>query len=74
MAADLAVFNLNKLEYAGSLSDPLAALIFAGSSHQTEYTIVNGEIAVDRGMLCGFDEEEITEKANEISFKITAGI
>jgi cytosine/adenosine deaminase-related metal-dependent hydrolase len=27
-AADLAIFNIHKLEYCGSLSDPLAALIF----------------------------------------------
>jgi cytosine/adenosine deaminase-related metal-dependent hydrolase len=74
MAADLAIFNLNKLEYAGSLSDPLAALIFAGNSHQTEYTIVNGKVTVEKGRLCGLNEEELTAKANEISNKLISGI
>lgn len=70
MAADLAVFNLNKLEYTGSMSDPLAALIFAGSCHQARYTIVNGRITVENSRLCGYDEAEIIEKANNIAWKM----
>jgi cytosine/adenosine deaminase-related metal-dependent hydrolase len=66
-AADLAVFNVGKLEYSGSLADPLAAIIFSGYNHGTEYTIVNGKIAVDQGRLTGFDETEIMNKCNEIS-------
>lgn len=68
--ADLALFNVNKLEYAGSLSDPLAALIFTGYNHGTEYTIVNGKIVVEHGRLTGYDEDEIIKKANEISYKL----
>ncbi len=68
--ADIAVFNINKLEYAGSLSDPLSALLFTGISHQTEYTIVNGKIVVDHGKLTGEDEQFITEKGNGISRKL----
>ena len=66
-AADMAVFNINRLEYAGSLSDPLAALIFSGYNHGTQYTIVNGHIAVDNGMLTGVDEQKLSDKANDIS-------
>ena len=66
-AADMAVFNINKLEYAGSLSDPLAALIFSGYNHGTQYTIVNGQIAVDNGVLTGVDEQKLIDKANIIS-------
>lgn len=69
-AADLALFNINKLEYAGALSDPPAALLFAGISHQTEHTIVNGRIVVDHGALTGFDEDEITRNANRIAFRL----
>ena len=66
-AADLAVYNVGKMEYSGSLSDPLAAIIFAGYNHGAEYTIVNGKIAVDQGQLTGFDEEELMRRCNEIS-------
>ena len=68
--ADLALFNINKLEYTGSLSDPLAALIFTGISHQTEYTIVNGKIVVEKGKLIGEDEEVIIKKGNEIAARL----
>ena len=70
--ADLAVFNVQRLEYTGSLSDPLAALLFAGYSHQAEYTIVNGEVVVDRGTLVRQDEKEIIEKGNAIAAKLAA--
>jgi cytosine/adenosine deaminase-related metal-dependent hydrolase len=69
-AADLALFNIDKLEYAGALSDPLAALLFAGINHQTEHTIVNGSFAVRNGMLTGYDEMKIIENANRIAAKI----
>lgn len=69
-AADLALFNINKLEYVGSLSDPTAALLFCGINHQTEYTIVNGRIVVEKGRLTGYDEEEIIKNANRIAQKL----
>ncbi|HEX2963207.1 MAG TPA: 8-oxoguanine deaminase [Ignavibacteriales bacterium] len=68
--ADLAVFNLNKLEYTGSLSDPLAALIFSGISHEAKYTIVNGKVVVENGWLTGEDEEYLMKKGNEASRKL----
>ncbi|MDC7227101.1 MAG: 8-oxoguanine deaminase [Spirochaetales bacterium] len=74
MAADLAVFNLESLGYAGALSDPLAALIFCGYNHQTEYTIVNGKITVREGVLTGFDEEFLTVEVNRIASELVKGI
>ena len=70
--ADLAVFDMNKLEYTGSLADPLAALLFAGNSHQTKYTIVNGRLAINNGRLVGEDEELIISKGNAIAKKLLA--
>jgi len=69
-AADLAIFNVAKLEYSGSLADPLAAIIFSGYNHGAEYTIVNGQIALEQGRLTGFDETEIMNKCNAISAKM----
>ncbi|HHF53143.1 MAG TPA: 8-oxoguanine deaminase, partial [candidate division WOR-3 bacterium] len=70
MGADLALFNLNTLQYAGSLSDPLAALVFTGYNHEADYTIVNGKMVVRKGKLVDIDEEELTWKVNTISKKI----
>ena len=69
-AADLAIFNIGKLEYSGALADPLAAIIFSGYNHGAEYTIVNGKVAVDQGVLTGFDETEIMRRCNTISQKM----
>ncbi len=66
-AADLAIFNIGKLEYSGALADPLAAIIFSGYNHGAEYTIVNGKISVEQGKLTGFNEIELMNKCNEIS-------
>jgi len=68
--ADLAIFNIHKLEYTGSLSDPLAALLFSGISHQAEFTIVNGKVVVENGKLVGEEEELIIRKGNEIAKKL----
>lgn len=66
-AADLAIFNIGKMEYAGALSDPVAALVFSGFNHATEYTIVAGKVVVEKGRLIGFNEEELAAKANMLS-------
>jgi cytosine/adenosine deaminase-related metal-dependent hydrolase len=73
-AADLALFNVGKLEYSGSLSDPLAAIIFSGYNHGAEYTIVNGKIAVENGNLTGYDEIELMNKCNAISERMISRV
>jgi 8-oxoguanine deaminase len=70
-AADIAVFNLDRLEYCGSLSDPFAALIFAGYNHGAEHTICNGRLVVEHGRLVGVDEERLIRDANRIAARLT---
>ncbi|MCK5106647.1 MAG: amidohydrolase family protein, partial [Elusimicrobiales bacterium] len=69
-AADIAVFDLSGIEFAGSVSDPLASLLYCGMNHKTKYTIVNGKIVVKDGKLVNIDEEKLAEKANKISKKL----
>ena len=66
-AADLAIFEMQRLDYAGALSDPLAAIIFSGCSHEVDTTIVNGHVTVRGGKLVGVDEAELRKRANAIS-------
>ena len=68
--ADLALFDVHKLEYAGALSDPLAALLFVGIDHRAAYTIINGRVVVEQGRLAGVDEDELTGAANRIAARI----
>lgn len=69
-AADIAIFEMDKLEYTGALSDPLAALIFSGINHQVDMTIVNGKIVVKDGKLSNYSEREIISQGNKISNKM----
>ncbi len=68
--ADIALFDLSKLEYAGALSDPPAALLFSGYNHGVDYLIVNGSIVVSRGKLVNIDEEALAEAANKAARKL----
>lgn len=63
-AADLAIFDVNRLDYAGSAGDPVASLLFCGAGHRTKWTIVNGHIVVENGTLVNADEGAITRAAN----------
>lgn len=63
-AADLAIFDVNRLDYAGSAGDPIASLLFCGAGHRTKWTIVNGHVVVENGVLKNIDEGEVTRKAN----------
>ncbi len=69
-AADIAMFDIHKLEYCGALSDPAAALLFAGFNHGTDYTICNGKIVVEKGKLTGIDEEKLIAEANAAAAKL----
>jgi 8-oxoguanine deaminase len=72
-AADLAAFDVDRLEYCGALSDPFAALLFAGFDHGADYTICGGRLAVEKGRLVGVDEEELKADANRVSARLLAG-
>ncbi|MCK5833344.1 8-oxoguanine deaminase [bacterium] len=65
MGADIAVFNLDSIGYAGGLSDPLAALVFSGFDHTAKYTVVDGQVVVKNGKIANIDEKEIISRANE---------
>jgi 8-oxoguanine deaminase len=63
-AADIALFNMNRIDYSGS-HDPLAALLLCGINHTVDMTIVNGEVVVRDGKLVLKSESEISKGANK---------
>jgi cytosine/adenosine deaminase-related metal-dependent hydrolase len=69
-AADIIAVDMSRMGYAGAVSDPLAAIVYAGLDHRVDYTIVNGEVVVDGGKLVHADEEEIAVTANEASIRM----
>jgi cytosine/adenosine deaminase-related metal-dependent hydrolase len=66
-AADLAIFGLNKVEFAGAMQDPASAILFCGSGTKTDYTIVNGKIVADHGTIPGLDESSLFNRANRLT-------
>jgi cytosine/adenosine deaminase-related metal-dependent hydrolase len=69
-AADLALFRLDRVDFAGAMHDPASALLFCGSGVRADYTIVAGEVRVDRGELVGVDERRLFHRANEVARRL----
>jgi cytosine/adenosine deaminase-related metal-dependent hydrolase len=63
MAADLAVFRLDALGFAGALHDPVAALAFCAPA-TAAYTIVNGAVVVREGELTTIDLPALVARHN----------
>jgi cytosine/adenosine deaminase-related metal-dependent hydrolase len=69
-AADVVLVDASRLDFAGALSDPLAALVFAGIGHRVHTSIVNGEFVVRDGRLARLEESEIASRAHALSFRM----
>jgi len=68
-AADFIGINLNRLEYAGAWSDPLAALLFCAPANVT-LSVINGRVVVENGCLCGVDLEGVLRRHRAISQEV----
>ncbi len=66
MQADIAMFSVDSLEYAGGLSDPLASLVYTVRTSPVDFLIINGKVQVRNGKL-DFDENKHILKHNRIS-------
>lgn len=65
-AADISIYNLNKIEYAGACErDPLGSLVLCQPT-QAEYVICNGKIIVDKGIITTIDLPQVIEDFNDL--------
>jgi 8-oxoguanine deaminase len=71
--ADFAAINLNRLDYAGALHDPLAALLFCTPAG-VALTYVHGRPVVEGGRLTALDQEQLVEKHNRASLRLVNGV
>jgi len=67
--ADFFAINLNRLDYAGALHDPVAAIIFA-QPVKANYTVVGGRYVVRDGQLVTVDEGRLVEKHNQAARRL----
>ncbi len=68
-AADIIGFKLDRLEFAGGLSDPVASLVLCDAK-QVDFSMINGEIVIENGHFVRLNEEDFVNKQNNISKKI----
>ncbi|MCJ7623596.1 MAG: amidohydrolase family protein [Anaerolineaceae bacterium] len=66
-AADIVLFNVNLLDFAGCTTDLVTSFVSYGSNHKVDTSIINGEVVIDKGELCKVDEHSIVERANSLS-------
>ncbi len=71
-AADIIGFNLNRLEFAGGLDDPLGAVLMCDAK-KVDFNMVNGEFIVKEGRLILNDIEDLVKRHNEISKRLVRG-
>jgi 8-oxoguanine deaminase len=74
LCADLALFDLRTLGFAGgAVHDPVASLLLCASA-QAAYTVVNGRVVVRQGQLTTVDLEPLLEKHNRLASKLAQAV
>ncbi|MEB0232485.1 amidohydrolase family protein, partial [Undibacterium sp. 10I3] len=69
MAADIALFNLDQIGFAGAVHDPVAALVFCTPSN-TDYSIINGRVVVREGNLTSIDLPVVMVRHNSLAMDL----
>jgi 8-oxoguanine deaminase len=72
MAADIIAFDMNTLDFAGGLHDPLAALVFCTPA-KVNWSIINGKVIVREGRLSTLDLRKHVERHNRLSLQLVRG-
>ena len=71
--ADFFSINLNRLDYAGALHDPVAAAVFCHSV-RADFTVIGGKFVVRDGNLVTLDEMKLVERHNRASRRLLENV
>lgn len=71
--ADFFAINLNRIEYAGALHDPVSAAVFC-QPVRVDYTVVAGRFIVKEGELVTLDEHNLIKKHNVAARKLSEAV
>ncbi|HEY4606863.1 MAG TPA: amidohydrolase family protein, partial [Acidimicrobiia bacterium] len=66
LAADLVAYNLNRIEFAGALHDPVAAVVMCAPVN-VDHSWVGGKRVVDEGRLVGLEIEPLIREHNRLA-------
>jgi 8-oxoguanine deaminase len=70
--ADFFAINLNRLDYAGALHDPVAATVFCAPV-RADFTVVGGKVILQEGQLTTVDLPSLVEQHNALSLQLLGG-
>lgn len=75
MSADIAMFSLDGVGFAGALHDPVAALVFCTPT-QVNHSIIDGKVVVRNGVLQTVDLPLVVERHNRLAagLALAAGV
>ena len=74
MCADLALFDLRTLGFAGgAVHDPVGALMLC-TSPPAAYTIINGRVVVREGQLATLELGPVVERHNALAIELALGV
>ena len=71
-AADFIAIDLERIDYAGALHDPVAALVFCAPV-KVDYNVVSGRFIVNEGQLTTADLPVLIEKHNQAAKRLLNG-
>ena len=66
MCADFFSIDMNTVDYAGALNDPVAATVFC-APQKARYTVIDGRVVVESGRVTTVDMEPVIEAHNRFS-------
>ncbi len=64
--ADIVLYDMQKLAYAGGMSDPVAALVFCQDTSTVDTSIINGKVIIENGKH-NFELAPLIKKQNELA-------
>ncbi|WP_194724161.1 8-oxoguanine deaminase [Noviherbaspirillum malthae] len=70
MSADIVMFNLNQIGFAGALHDPVAALVFSTPSNAW-YSIINGRVVVRDGRCTTVETGPLIERHQRLALQLS---
>jgi len=70
--ADLIAIDLNLVDYAGALHDPVAAALFC-APQKVDLNIVGGKIIVKDGQMTNLDVDQLVKKHNQAAERLLNG-
>ncbi|HAA85602.1 MAG TPA: 8-oxoguanine deaminase [Kosmotogaceae bacterium] len=68
-AADLIAFNLNRIEFAGGVSEPVGSLIMCDAK-QADFVMINGKVRIKEGQFLDKGIDDLVKRHNEISLRL----